>query len=182
MCQAAKTELQETCCFQMCSICAKGGNLYWDNPVTLNDVTFACGELSWILSGGMIEEGTDKCSDMQNTYFDACCNGPSPDIPQGDKCEICPSGKDWYAQVSRSRPMFPNTLLAKGVGVEKAYVTSHAIQLMIHGLHHVYFYSFWADALNLMPSLCTGHLRRQTNDMFGIRLSLIAEWRFFSVS
>lgn len=82
----------------------------------------------------------------------------------------------------KSAPIFPNTLLAKEVGVEKAYVASQATQLMIHILRHVYFYSFWADALNLMPSLYTGHLRRQTNDMFGIRLSLIAEWRFCSVS
>ena len=101
VCQAAKSELQETCCFQKCSICGSGGNLYWDNPVEFNNMTFACGELTWILSGNMVEEGTKECDSIQATYFDVCCNGPSSEIPQGgEKCEICPAGKDWYAQVT----------------------------------------------------------------------------------
>jgi len=101
MCQAAKTELQGTCCFEMCTICGNDGNLYWDNPVQFNDMKFACGELTWILSGEMIEDGTPECIDMQTSYFDQCCTGPSLEIPEGgDKCEICPSGKDWYAQVT----------------------------------------------------------------------------------
>lgn len=101
MCQAAKTELQGTCCFEMCTICGNDGNLYWDNPVLFNDIKFACGELTWILSGEMIEDGTPECIDMQTSYFDQCCTGPSLEIPEGgEKCEICPSGKDWYAQVT----------------------------------------------------------------------------------
>lgn len=37
---------------------------------------------------------------MQSSYYEDCCSGPSALIPDaGNKCEICPSGKDWYAQV-----------------------------------------------------------------------------------
>jgi hypothetical protein len=100
MCQAAKTELQQTCCFEKCDLCHNGGNLYWDNPVEFNGLTFACGELTWILGGKMVEQGSEECDTMQAQYFDACCNGPSPDIANAEnKCEICPSAKDWYAQV-----------------------------------------------------------------------------------
>jgi hypothetical protein len=100
MCQAAKTELKQTCCYHECSVCGNDGNLYWDNPTTYNDITFACGELSWIMAGKKMEEGSDECSQLQTNYFDDCCNGPSPLIPDAsNKCEICPSGKDWYAQV-----------------------------------------------------------------------------------
>jgi hypothetical protein len=63
-------------------------------------MTFACGELSWVLSGKSLEDGSEECSEMQSTYYDDCCNGPSALIPDaGNKCEICSSGKDWYAQV-----------------------------------------------------------------------------------
>lgn len=99
MCQAAKAELQDSCCFDKCDLCANG-NLYWDNPVEFNGVTFACGELTWIITGNMYEGGSDECNNMQTTYHDKCCSGPSPDIPNaGNKCEICPDGKDWYASV-----------------------------------------------------------------------------------
>jgi chitinase len=99
MCQAAKAELQETCCFQKCDIC-DGGNLYWDNPVQFNGATFACGELTWIITGNVYEEGSGDCNQIQATYYDTCCNGPSPDIPNAaNKCEICPDGKDLYAPV-----------------------------------------------------------------------------------
>lgn len=102
MCQAAKSELQETCCFEKCDLCHSGGNLYWDNPVEFNGLTFACGELTWILGGKSVEHGSEECSTMQSQYFDACCNGPSPEIANAEnKCEICSSGeKDWYAQIS----------------------------------------------------------------------------------
>jgi hypothetical protein len=100
MCQAAKTELQQRCCYQECSICGNDGNLFWDNPTTYNNITFACGELSWIMAGKRLEEGSDECKTLQTTYYDDCCNGPSPLIPDAsNKCEICPSGKDWYAHV-----------------------------------------------------------------------------------
>ena len=100
MCQAAKTELQETCCFQKCGLCSAGGNLYWDNPVDFNGLTFACGELTWILSGKMVEEGSEECDTMQEQFFDACCIGPSLAVPNAEnKCEICHSAKDWYAQI-----------------------------------------------------------------------------------
>lgn len=100
MCQAAKTELQQECCFQECTVCAKPSDLYWDNPTTFNNMTFACGELSWILAGKSVEVGTPECSEMQSTYYEDCCNGPSALIPDAaNKCEICPEGKDWYAQV-----------------------------------------------------------------------------------
>ncbi|KAL9188929.1 hypothetical protein ACHAXT_011419 [Thalassiosira profunda] len=107
MCQAAKTELQESCCFQECSVCGSSGNLYWDNPTTFNGITFACGELSWILSGNSVEEGSLECNQMQSAYYDDCCSGPSALVPNADnKCEICPSGKDWYAQiVYNGKPM-----------------------------------------------------------------------------
>jgi hypothetical protein len=37
---------------------------------------------------------------MQSIYYEDCCNGPSALIPDAtNKCEICPEGKDWYAQV-----------------------------------------------------------------------------------
>jgi hypothetical protein len=100
MCQAAKAELQETCCFQPCNVCKDGGNLYWDNPVEFNGLTFACGELTWILGGKMIEQGSEECNEIQGKYSDACCNGPSPELAAGMKCEICPAAKDWYAQVT----------------------------------------------------------------------------------
>jgi hypothetical protein len=100
MCQAARAELQETCCFQKCDICRAGGNLYWDNPVEFNGMQFACGELTWILGGKSVEQGSQECDSVQSQYFDACCNGPSPEIPNAEnKCEICSSAKDWYAQV-----------------------------------------------------------------------------------
>ena len=102
MCQAAKAELQEECCFSECSICGTDGNLYWDNPTTFNDITFACGELTWIFSGQRVEEGSEECNQMQANYYDDCCNGPSDKIPNaGNKCELCQSsGKDYYAQVT----------------------------------------------------------------------------------
>jgi len=121
MCQAAKAELQQDCCYQECSICGSGGNVYWDNPTTFNDIIFACGELSWILSGNSVEEGSEECSQMQNTYYEDCCSGPSALIPNaGNKCDICPSGKDWYAQViDDGKPMtcleLDSVLLQKGV-------------------------------------------------------------------
>jgi hypothetical protein len=100
MCQAAKTELQKDCCFQNCGVCSNSVDLHWDNPTTFNNMTFACGELSWVLSGKSLEDGSEECSEMQSTYYDDCCNGPSALIPDaGNKCEICPLGKDWYAQV-----------------------------------------------------------------------------------
>jgi hypothetical protein len=100
MCQAAKSELKQTCCYHACSVCGNEGNLYWDNPTTYNEIAFACGELSWIMAGKMLEEESDECSQFQATYYDDCCNGPSPLIPDAsNKCELCPSGKDWYARV-----------------------------------------------------------------------------------
>jgi chitinase len=120
MCQAAKAEMQESCCFQKCEIC-DGGNLYWDNPVEFNGVTFACGELTWIINGNMYEYGSDECNQMHAKYHDECCTGPSPDIPNaGNKCEICPDGKDWYASVVYDgKPMtcleLDSVLLRKGV-------------------------------------------------------------------
>ena len=100
MCQAAKTELQKDCCFQNCGVCSNSVDLHWDNPTTFNNMSFACGELSWVLSGKSLEDGSEDCSEMQSTYYDDCCNGPSALIPDaGNKCEICPLGKDWYAQV-----------------------------------------------------------------------------------
>ena len=99
MCQAAKAELQDSCCFEKCDIC-ENGNIYWDNPIEFNGVKFACGELTWIITGNMYERGSDDCNQIQATYHDKCCSGPSPEIPNaGNKCEICPEGKDWYAPV-----------------------------------------------------------------------------------
>lgn len=127
ICQAAKTELQETCCFQECKICGAGGNLYWDNPTTFNDITFACGELTWVLSGSSVEEGSEECDKMQSTYYEDCCSGPSALIPlAASKCEICPtSGKDYFAQVIHSGKEMTcleldSVLLQKGVFVESA--------------------------------------------------------------
>jgi len=120
MCQAAKAELQESCCFQKCDIC-DDGSLYWDNPVDFNGVTFACGELTWIVTGNMYEEGSDECNQIQATYYDTCCTGPSLDIPNAaNKCEICPDGKDWYAPVVYGgKPMtcleLDSVLLTNGV-------------------------------------------------------------------
>lgn len=112
ICQAAKTELQESCCFQECKICGSGGQLYWDNPTTFNDITFACGELTWVLSGSSMEEGSEECAQMQTTYYGDCCSGPSALIPDaGNRCEMCPSGKDWYAQVVHSDSGKPMTCL-----------------------------------------------------------------------
>lgn len=121
MCQAAKTELQDACCFEKCNICGSGGNLYWDNPVEFNGLTFACGELTWILGGTMVEDGSVDCKEMQEAHYDACCTGPSPDIAHaGNKCEICPSAKDWYAQVTYEGTQmtcleFDSVLLRNGV-------------------------------------------------------------------
>lgn len=121
MCQAAKAELQSTCCFLECSMCGSDGSLYWDNPTTFNDMTFACGELTWILSGQSVEEGSEECTLMQTTYYDDCCSGPSALIPNaGNKCELCPSGKDWYAQVTYDGKQMTcleldSVLLQKGV-------------------------------------------------------------------
>ena len=121
MCQAARAELQETCCFQKCNLCRAGGNLYWDNPVEFNGLTFACGELTWILGGKAVEQDSEECDSVQAQYFDACCNGISSKIPNAeDKCEICSSAKDWYAQVTYDgRPMtcleLDSVLLKNGV-------------------------------------------------------------------
>ena len=121
MCQAAKTELQDSCCFQGCTVCGSGGHLYWDNPTTFNDISFACGELTWILSGTNVEDGSEECNQMQSTYYDDCCSGPSALVPNSEnKCEICPSGKDWYAQVTYDeKPLtcleLDSILLQKGV-------------------------------------------------------------------
>ncbi len=107
MCQAAKTELQIDCCFQKCGVCSDPVDLHWGNPTTYNNMTFACGELGWILSGKNLEDGSGECVDLQSAHYNDCCDGPSALIPDaGNKCEICPSGKDWYAQVIHSgKPM-----------------------------------------------------------------------------
>lgn len=126
MCQAAKAELQSACCFQECKICGSGGNLYWDNPTTFNGITFACGELTWILSGNNVEDASEECDQMQASYYADCCSGPSALIPNaGNKCNICPSGKDWYAQVIYAgKPMtcleLDSVLLQKGVFEDSA--------------------------------------------------------------
>jgi hypothetical protein len=100
MCQAAKTELQQECYFEECSICGSTGSLYWDNPTTFNDITFACGELTRILGGSSVEDGSGECNQMQSSYYNDCCSGPSALIPHGgNKCDICAEGKDWYALV-----------------------------------------------------------------------------------
>ena len=100
MCQTAKAEVQESCCYQQCTVCGDG-SLYWDNPTKFNDITFACGELGWILSGNNVEQNSDDCNKMQQAYYDDCCSGPSELIPDaGTKCNLCDTtGKDWYAQV-----------------------------------------------------------------------------------
>jgi hypothetical protein len=51
--------------------------------------------------------GSGECREMQSTYYTDCCDGPSALIPDAvNKCEICPSGKDWYAQVIHAgKPM-----------------------------------------------------------------------------
>lgn len=139
ICQAAKTELQETCCFQECKICGAGGNLYWDNPTTFNDITFACGELTWVLSGSSVEEGSEECDKMQSTYYEDCCSGPSALIPDaGNKCEICPtSGKDYFAQVIHSGKEMTcleldSVLLQKGVFVESAECEQAKLEYSSH--------------------------------------------------
>ena len=126
MCQAAKTELQQECCFEECSICGSTGSLYWDNPTTFNDITFACGELTWILRGSSVEDGSEECNQMQSSYYDDCCSGPSALIPDaGNKCDICAEGKDWYALVIYDgAPMtcleLDSVLLQKGVFQDSA--------------------------------------------------------------
>ena len=126
MCQAAKTKLQQECCFEECSICGSTGSLYWDNPTTFNDITFACGELTWILRGSSVEDGSEECNQMQSSYYDDCCSGPSALIPDaGNKCDICAEGKDWYALVIYDgAPMtcleLDSVLLQKGVFQDSA--------------------------------------------------------------
>ena len=126
MCQAARAELQESCCFRKCDFCRAGGSLYWDNPVEFNGLIFTCGELMRILSDKVVEQGSDECDSVQAQYFDACCNGPSSKIPNADnKCEICTSAKDWYAEVTYDgRAMscleFDTVLLKSGVLGESA--------------------------------------------------------------
>ena len=142
MCQAAKSELQDECCFQECSICGSSGNLYWDNPTTFNDITFACGELSWIFSGQSLEEGSEECSQMQTTYYEDCCSGPSDLIPHGgNKCELCPSGKDWYAQVNYGgKPMtcleLDSVLLQQGVFGDSAECSQARVEYASQVCHY----------------------------------------------
>ena len=58
--------------------------LDWDAVVEYENEAIACGELKPIFGRNQIEQGTEECSAITETYQDFCCYIP-PTVP----CNLC---------------------------------------------------------------------------------------------
>ena len=76
--------MAETCCYELCDICGESLMLDWDAVIEYEGDRMACGDLRPIFGRNEIEEGTESCSAIKDTYRDFCCYTP-PSIP----CNLC---------------------------------------------------------------------------------------------
>ena len=58
--------------------------LDWDAIVEYEEEHLACGDLKPIFGRNEIEEGTEECESIKDTYQDYCCYTP-PTVP----CNLC---------------------------------------------------------------------------------------------
>jgi hypothetical protein len=94
-CSSIKTEYMEYCCFDKCSICKENDMIDWDTFVEFQGVPdVSCGSFDWYFTSNMIEQGTENCTNLQNSYSEKCCYTPIDyTVPA---CSICRQGETWY--------------------------------------------------------------------------------------
>ncbi|KAL7555041.1 hypothetical protein ACHAWF_018638, partial [Thalassiosira exigua] len=83
-CSSAKENMDETCCYKLCDVCGETLMLDWDAVIEYEGDRIACGDLKPIFGRNEIEEGTDMCSDMKDSYRDFCCY-----TPPVEACNLC---------------------------------------------------------------------------------------------
>ena len=64
--------------------------LDWDAVIDYNGEETACGDLKPLFGRNEIEEGSDNCTAIKESYSDFCCYTP-PDIP----CNLCETDMDF---------------------------------------------------------------------------------------
>lgn len=80
----------ETCCYELCNVCGSDVMLDWDAVIDYNGEETACGDLKPLFGRSEIEEESDNCTAIKESYSDFCCYTP-PDTP----CNLCETDMDF---------------------------------------------------------------------------------------
>lgn len=90
VCTDSQAQFQSECCYQKCSLCRTNVSTEWYATVLFEGLTTTCLGLDFMLRTQQISHDSERCSELQETYTEACCQ------TQKNSCQLCEAGDKMY--------------------------------------------------------------------------------------